>query len=70
MGIKNPKGTVSIENYRNRIRLRWRHQGKRYALNLSAYNQLNLLQTKKTALQIKQDFTTKNFDFVRPKKRN
>ena len=62
MGIKNPKGSVSIENYRNRIRLRWRHQGKRYALNLSAYNQLNLLQAKKTALQIEQDIITDNFD--------
>jgi integrase len=62
MGIKNPKGSVSIENYRNRIRLRWRHQGKRYALNLSAYNQLNLLQAKKSALQIEQDIITNNFD--------
>ena len=64
MGIKNPKGSVSIENYRNRIRLRWRHLGKRYALNLSAYNHLNLLQAKKTALQIEQDIITENFDFV------
>ena len=62
MGIKNPKGSVSIENYRNRIRLRWRNQGKRYALNLSAYNQLNLLQARKTALQIEQDIITENFD--------
>lgn len=62
MGIKNPKGAVSIENYRDRIRLRWRHQGKRYALSLSAYNQLNLLQAKKIALQIEQDIITENFD--------
>lgn len=62
MGIKNPKGSVSIENYRDRIRLRWRHQCKRYALSLSAYNQLNLLQAKKTALQIEQDIITENFD--------
>ena len=62
MGIKNSKGSVSIENYRDRIRLRWRHQGKRYALSLSAYNQLNLLQAKKTALQIEQDIITENFD--------
>lgn len=62
MGIKNPKGSVSIENYRDRIRLRWRHQGKRYALSISAYNQLNLLQAKKTALQIEQDIITENFD--------
>jgi integrase len=62
MGIKNPKGSVSIENYRDRLRLRWRHQSKRYALSLSAYNQLNLLQAKKTALQIEQDIITGNFD--------
>jgi integrase len=62
MGIKNPKGSISIENYRDRIRLRWRHQGKRYALSLSAYNQLNLLQAKKTSLQIEQDIITGSFD--------
>ena len=67
MGIKNPKGSVSVENYRNRIRLRWRHQYKRYALSLSAYNQLNLLQARKSALQIEQDIITGNFDFVRCK---
>jgi integrase len=62
MGIKNPKGTVSIENYRNRIRLRWRNQGNRFTLSLSVYNQLNLLQAKKVALQIEQDIITGNFD--------
>ena len=62
MGIKNPKGSVSIENYRDRIRLRWRHQQKRYSLNLSIRNQLNLLQAKKTALLIEQDIITENFE--------
>jgi len=47
MGIKNPKGSVSIENYRERIRLRWRHQQKRDTLNLSIWHLLNLLQAKK-----------------------
>ncbi len=62
MGIKNSKGSVSLEHYRNRLRLRGRHQGIRYSLNLSAYNQLNILQSKKIALQIEQDIITENFD--------
>jgi integrase len=62
LGIKNPKGSVSIENYRDRIRLRRRHQQKRDTLNLSIWHLLNLLQAKKTALQIEQDITTENFD--------
>ena len=67
MGHKSSKGSVSIAEYKGRIRLRWRHQQKRYSLNLSIYNQLNLLQAKKTALQIEQDIITGNFDFVRCK---
>ena len=34
LGIKNQKGTVSVENFKNRIRLRWRYQGKRFSLSL------------------------------------
>ena len=64
MGHKFSKGSVSITEYKGRIRLRWRHQQKRYSLNLSIWNQLNLLQAKKTALQIEQDIITNNFDFV------
>lgn len=62
MGIKNQKGTVSIENYRERIRLRWRYMGDRYALNLGAYTKINLIQAKKTALEIKQDMALGYFD--------
>jgi integrase len=62
MGIKNQKGTVSIENYRERIRLRWRFQGVRYALNLSAYTKVNLIQAKKIASVIEQDMALGNFD--------
>lgn len=46
MGIKNQKGTVSVENYHNRIRLRWRYHGKRYSLSLGAYNKPNLTASK------------------------
>ena len=62
MGHKSSKGSVSITEYKGRIRLRWRHLQKRYSLNLSIWNHLNLLQAKKTALQIEQDIITENFD--------
>ncbi|MCU0337221.1 MAG: hypothetical protein MUF12_05095 [Sediminibacterium sp.] len=52
MGTKKAKGSVSVENYRNRIRLRWRYQGKRYSLNLGVYNKTNLAAIKKTVQQI------------------
>ena len=62
MGIKNQKGTVSIENYRERIRLRWRFQGVRYALNLSAYTKVNLIQARKIASEIEFDMALGGFD--------
>ena len=62
MGIKNQKGTVSIENYRNRIRLRWRYEGKRYSLSLSSYNKANVLAAKKIVLQIELDIAKEQFD--------
>jgi len=64
LGIKNQKGTVSIENYRERVRLRWRYQTKRYSLNLSNYNKSTLLQAKKVALLIEQDIVNNQFDFT------
>ena len=64
MGIKNTKGSVTIENYRDRIRLRWRHQGKRYAINLSAYSSINLKQAKNVSIQIELDMITGNFDMT------
>lgn len=63
MGIKNLKGTVSIENYRSRIRLRWRYQDKRYSLALFQFNKSNLREAKKIALQIEQDISQQKFDF-------
>ncbi|OYZ00982.1 MAG: hypothetical protein B7Y37_08785 [Sphingobacteriia bacterium 28-36-52] len=62
MGIKKQKGSVSVENYRNRIRLRWRYQGKRYSLNLASYNKPNLTASKKVLLQIELDMASGNFD--------
>ena len=64
MGIKNQKGTVSVENYRGRIRLRWRYQAKRYSLSLNAYSKQNLYQARILALEIEQDILTNLFDFT------
>lgn len=50
MGIKNSKGTVSIENFRNRIRLRWRISQNRYSISLGEYNKLNLIFAKKSSI--------------------
>jgi integrase len=63
LGTKNVKGTVSIENIARRIRLRWRFQKKRYSLNLFHFNKANLLQAKKTAVQIENDLGAGIFDF-------
>ncbi|MEO0312217.1 MAG: hypothetical protein RIQ89_1874 [Bacteroidota bacterium] len=63
MGHKNSKGTVSIVNYKGRIRLRWRYQSKRYSLNLSTYDKINLLPARKIALLIEQDISLDKFDF-------
>ena len=62
MGIKNQKGAVSIENFKNRIRLRWRYQGKRYSLSLGAYGKINLKAAKKVVLQIELDMANGQFD--------
>jgi integrase len=62
MGIKNQKGSVSIDNFRNRIRLRWRFQKKRYSLNLFLYSKSNLSQAKKIAAQIEKDMVQNCFD--------
>jgi integrase len=62
LGHKSPKGAVSISNYRERIRLRWRYQGKRYSLSLSAYTKVNLNAVKKVVLQIELDMANGQFD--------
>ncbi len=62
LGQKSLKDAVGITNADGRIRLRWRYNGKRYSLSLLPWNQLNLIQAKKTALQIEQDIITDNFD--------
>lgn len=62
MGQKNQKGTVSITNANQRIRLRWRYQGIRYSLNLFHFSKLNILLAKKIALLIESDIFSGSFD--------
>ena len=62
MGQKNSKGTVSISNADNRIRLRWRYQSIRYSINLHSYSKVNLLAARKVALQIEMDIANDIFD--------
>jgi len=62
LGHKSPKGAVSITNYKERIRLRWRYQGKRYSLSLGQYDKINLKAAKKIVLQIELAMANGQFD--------
>jgi integrase len=62
MGHRNSKGTVSIINYKGRVRLRWRYLSKRYSINLFAYTKENTLHARITALEIEQDIVLGRFD--------
>jgi integrase len=62
LGIKNQKGKVSVENFKNRIRLRWRYLGKRYSFSLGPYDKINLKATKTVVLQIELDMANGQFD--------
>lgn len=66
MGInKSRKGEISIEEYRGRIRLRWRHNGERYSLNLPhAYLPEYLPGATLKAAEIKLDIMKGCFDFT------
>lgn len=62
MGHKSSKGTVTVSEYKNRYRLRWRFNGKRYSLNHSFLSEVNFLAARKLALQIEQDIILGQFD--------
>ncbi|TCZ73831.1 site-specific integrase [Flaviaesturariibacter aridisoli] len=62
MGRRNLKGSVSIDQDKNRIRLRWRYGGKRYSLNLYTYSAPNLKLARKVAVQIESDILNGSFD--------
>jgi integrase len=62
LGHKTSKGSVSISNYKGRIRLRWRYQGKRYSLNLAPYTKVHLKAANKVILQLELDMVNEQFD--------
>jgi len=62
LGHKSPKGAVSISNYKNRIRLRWRYKGKRYSFSFGPYDKINLKAAKRVVLQIELDIVNGGFD--------
>lgn len=62
MGLKKTKGAVSLNDWKGRVRMRWRHLNKRYSLTLFANNKKGLLQAKKLALEIESDLFNGEFD--------
>lgn len=66
MGIKkSSRREISIENFRGRIRLRWRYAGERYSLNLPyAYLPENLHHGTVKATEIKLDILKGCFDYT------
>lgn len=61
--VKKRRGEISIEEFRGRIRLRWRYNNRRYYLAASAYTTLNLIIAQKAAIQIEYDIAINNFDY-------
>ena len=60
---RTQKGCVATENHRNRIRLRWGYQGKRYYLYTGLpYTQAALKVAQQTAGKIELDMLTGHFD--------
>lgn len=63
MGIKSSKGTVVVESFRDRLRLRWRYRGQRKSLALGlpdTKNNRKVAQIK--ANQIELDIISGNYD--------
>jgi integrase len=60
---RTPKGSVSVEEHKDRIRLRWRYQGKRYCLALGLpYNPATLKIAQQLATKIELDILSGHFD--------
>jgi len=52
---KGTKGTVGIDEFKNRLRMRWRHEGKRYTFYIGLpASKINYQVAKKKALEIEQ----------------
>ncbi len=62
MGLKNTKGAVSLTDWKGRVRMRWRHEGKRYSLTLFPNTKKGLHHAKKLALEIESDLFNDRFD--------
>jgi integrase len=57
------KGTVAIETFKERLRLRWTHANKRYCLSLGFPNTaINIKAAKQLAARIELDMLVENFD--------
>jgi len=60
---KASKGTVVVENFRDRLRLRWRVSGERYSLSLGLEDtQENRKLAEAKAKQIESDIAFERFD--------
>lgn len=60
---RTPKGSVSVEEHKDRVRLRWRYQGKRYCLALGLpYNPATLKIAQQLANKIELDILSGHFD--------
>lgn len=60
---KSPKGEISIDNNKGRIRLRWRHEGIRYTLNMPySYLSENMHHATLKVAEIKLDIMKGCFD--------
>jgi integrase len=60
---RTQKGCVAIDDHKNRIRLRWHHQGKRHCLYTGLpYNQAALKVAQQTASKIEFDMLAGHFD--------
>ncbi|ACK72317.1 putative integrase [Gloeothece citriformis PCC 7424] len=62
-GKKASKGTVSIEEFQGRLRLRWRFEGKRYVLSIGLPDsKVNRKVAQQKATVIELDIASGNFD--------
>ena len=60
---KSPKGTVSVEEFQGRIRLRWRFEGKRYTISIGlSDSKVNRQVAQQKATTIELDIASGNFD--------
>ncbi|MDX2273153.1 MAG: DUF3596 domain-containing protein [Cyanobacteriota bacterium] len=61
--MKSPKGVVAVEAFQSRLRLRWRHDGKRYTLSIGLPDsKVNRQVATQKAMQIELDMASGNFD--------